>query len=287
MRNLSAIFLLFLLILPQERTWASDSADGAKTVALVREAQSFFMQKQFYDAEAKCKDALYINPRYFPAYNLLGNIFSLQKGKETQAINYFKRSLEIYPHQKTVYTRLSFLYNREGNYAESANVLEAGLARYPDDYSMNFNLGLAYLVGMNNPQKAMPYLEKAKKLDSRDVRIFYLEGVAKMMTGHVPEALDDVTEMRRRNEPYLAAHLEDMIRREGMGGKINPLEVASVFSRRANTKVVDLDAPPTPGTNTSAGKAASPSVIPSGAKTKIKLHGKPVEGKLVPGPAEN
>jgi tetratricopeptide (TPR) repeat protein len=227
------VFLMLAFIPP-----ATSRAGESEVVNLVREGQKLFAADDLSGAEVKCREALRINARYFPAYNLLGGIYSVQPGKEKNGVMYFSKSLEVNPSQATIYVKLAFLHNKHAEFDESIAVLNRGLARYKDDYYINYNLGLIYMLEKNDPEKALEYLRVSERREMVDTKLIYVEGVAYMFRKDTAKALEMVTRLRKGGDEYLAAHLEDMIRRTGRGETVNPIEVARVFNRQSGTRVV-------------------------------------------------
>ena len=187
----------------------------------LRAAHESFQQSNFDSAEENCRKAVKINPRLFPAYNLLGAIYSAKTGEEEKAIEYFRISLDVAKKQPQLYNQIAALYNRMNMLPEAVTVLEEGLKFSPRDFGLNYNLGLLYLIDKHDADGAVEFFTKALKEQPDNERLLYMTGFAHVLAGEKAEALSYITRLRSINNEYLAVKLEDSMREREMGKGID------------------------------------------------------------------
>lgn len=206
------------------------ATDTVALYELIKEAQRLYDQGSYQEAEDLCKQALSSNAHFYPAYNLLGFMYARNEGKEEEAIRYFLKSLEIKKNQIANYTNISSLYNRLGRIEDSLPYLEEGLQHEPDNFQLNYNAGLVYLLFKQDPEHAIPFLKKALKQGVDNDRLLYLTGTAYLLTKKKVVALEFVTELRRVGNDFLAWELENAIRRAEEGKTIAMDEIIKNYS---------------------------------------------------------
>jgi len=143
---------------------------------------------------------------------LLGAINESKLNKKQEAINNYKNSISANPNQLEIYCKLVYLYNQLNDADNAIYYCCKGLEFYPDNYDLNYNLGILYLMQKNAPQKALEFLEHAKTHNPKNAKLIYLLGVIHIMTDDKITVLDNITELRKLNNPHLANKIEEMMR---------------------------------------------------------------------------
>jgi len=197
----------------------------------LRAAQESFQQGNFDDAEEKCLKAVKTNPRLFPAYNLLGAIYSAKTGEEEKAIAYFRTSLAIAKKQPQLYNQIAALYNRMNMMDEAVTVLEEGLRFSPGDFGLNYNLGVLYLIDKHDADGAVEFFTTALKEQPDNERLLYITGFAHVLAGEKAQALGYITRLRDLKNEYLAVKLEDSMREREVGTGIDVGGAMEDYSR--------------------------------------------------------
>jgi len=99
------------------------------------------------------------NPKDFDSIVELANIDFDQKQYD-DAINLYKKALEIRPDALTVRTAMGTAMFDLNRYDDAIAVFKQTLVSNPNDAQTLFNLGVAMLHGKNDPQGALQYWDK-------------------------------------------------------------------------------------------------------------------------------
>ena len=92
---------------------------------------------------------------------------AVSKALREEAIIYFKKAYDLDPELKETYDILSTLLLQLERYQEAEEILNAGVARFPDSASMWQNLSFLH-AKMGNKDKAEEYYEKSKQLSGEN-----------------------------------------------------------------------------------------------------------------------
>ncbi|MFT5579215.1 MAG: tetratricopeptide (TPR) repeat protein [Paraglaciecola psychrophila] len=101
----------------------------------------------------------------------------MQQGKYGEAEAALKNSIRIDPHFANGYVNLADLYRAQSREAESIEVLKAGEIANPDNGSVPYSLGLAY-IRAKNTALAIEYLHKATQVESGNAQFHYVYGLS-------------------------------------------------------------------------------------------------------------
>lgn len=114
------------------------------------------------EAENAYMEALRMDNRNAEVYNLIG-VLKLQQADVNSAIEYIERAIEIAP-QAYFYETLFQGYIRNKNYEKIIGKENLVLKLYPKDFSLLFNLALAY-KNLNKNREAIKLYEKALSIN--------------------------------------------------------------------------------------------------------------------------
>jgi tetratricopeptide (TPR) repeat protein len=114
----------------------------------------------------KIRDA---NPKDWRPYWFLGGIASSQKD-DSMAVRSFRRVTELASWNADGWVFLSSVYLTKNDFQHTVGILEAAEKAVPDDYRVNFFLGIAYSRVGRNPDAAR-VLEKARQISPRDTEV--------------------------------------------------------------------------------------------------------------------
>jgi tetratricopeptide (TPR) repeat protein len=84
----------------------------------VEQAWIYFQERNWRDAIAACKNALYLNPQNADAYKIFGNILKIN-GKKAQALGLYAKALEINPNSATIYANLGSFHADQQNWQQA------------------------------------------------------------------------------------------------------------------------------------------------------------------------
>jgi len=107
------------------------------------------------------------HPEDWRPYWFLGGLGSMKKD-DSAAVRNFRKVTELASWNADGWVFLSAVYLSKNDYAQSLPILESAVRAVPEDFRVNFFLGVAYSrIGRN--QDAARVLEKARQLNPKDV----------------------------------------------------------------------------------------------------------------------
>jgi tetratricopeptide (TPR) repeat protein len=107
------------------------------------------------------------HPEDWRPYWFLGGVGALT-GNDTLAEINFRRVTELAGWNADAWVYLSSVFLEKNDYAEVARILESAVRVAPDDFRVNFFLGVAY-TRLERTSDAIRVLEHARSIDPRDV----------------------------------------------------------------------------------------------------------------------
>jgi tetratricopeptide (TPR) repeat protein len=107
------------------------------------------------------------HPDDWRPYFYLGAIGSMS-GEDTTAVKNFRRVTELAAWNADAWVYLSSAYLGKNKFEEAVQVLEPAVRAVPDDFRVNFFLGIAY-NRLNRQTDAVRVLEKARTIDPTNV----------------------------------------------------------------------------------------------------------------------
>ncbi len=110
------------------------------------------------------------HPKMAAPYANLGMIFN-QKGETLKAEQFLKQSLVLSQDNPEAYNHLGTLHRSNGQFAEALKVYQTGLERTPDHASLLLNAGILHDLYLNQPNQALAYYQRYKKLLPDDKQI--------------------------------------------------------------------------------------------------------------------
>jgi tetratricopeptide (TPR) repeat protein len=158
---------------------AACSLDPQHYPAHLGAAQCYFQLKELDDAMAYAEMAKELAPDQAEPEQLLGDIFEEQKD-HTQAINAYRRALELEGNQPDIMVALARAYLRSGRYSAAKELLTDTIEMQPDNGIAYQYLGFAELK-LKNTQTAVENYQQAVEIDENDWMAHKGLGVAYML----------------------------------------------------------------------------------------------------------
>jgi len=113
------------------------------------------------------KRSLVIDGENADAAIYLANSYLL-KGDQSQAENYFSKTLEIMPHNIHAHNNLGFIYKGQGKYDEAAEHFKHAIRIGTESYMPFFNLASVYALS-GDTEKALKWLRRGRRYMSKRV----------------------------------------------------------------------------------------------------------------------
>ena len=134
-------------------------------------------------------DAVRMNPRYFDAYMLLGELFAIRH--DPLSAGYFNNALRIRPNSKEALYNLGMFYQESGQYFKAIGTYEI-LARTDTSFrDALYNIGYINLVYLQDYSKAVEYFTKAIAKDPGHAESWYNRGLSYEQLKEYRKAYDD------------------------------------------------------------------------------------------------
>jgi len=134
-------------------------------------------------------DAVRMNPRYFDAYMLLGELFATRH--DPLSAGYFNNALRIRPNSKEALYNLGMFYQESGQYFKAIGTYEI-LARTDTSFrDALYNIGYINLVYLQDYSKAVEYFTKAIAKDPGHAESWYNRGLSYEQLKEYQKAYDD------------------------------------------------------------------------------------------------
>jgi serine/threonine-protein kinase len=136
--------------------------------------------------------------------------FQLARAKRwPQAIEAYRRAIEIDPAYRKAYWNLGFAYNRVGNYTEALDILSKGLA-LPPSPPRDYRAGMLYersiaRASLKLYDEALADVTESLRLNPDSVRSLYFRARVNLLMGNLDAAVGDAREVLRLNPDHSAA----------------------------------------------------------------------------------
>jgi tetratricopeptide (TPR) repeat protein len=127
-------------------------------------------KREYDEAIEYFKKAIELDSQGVSAYNNLGNAY-YNKKEYDRAIDYFKKAIELDPKNKYAYTLLGYVYSDKDQYDKAIECYKKLIEICPKSAWIYSDLGHAYSK-LGNKVKAKEYFETSKRL-SRRAKIFH------------------------------------------------------------------------------------------------------------------
>lgn len=164
-------------------------------------AAEYYRRAQYGTAVEEAKKAISINPKYAPAYSMLGVIY-MEIREDVQARDYFKQALALAPNDSDIHHNFGFFLCDRGEYL-------AGIAEYMaalrDPLYQNQEKTLTDAGGCaekaGKQEDARSYYERALRFQANSVPAKYQLARLLLKTGKLPEARRYALELARQSNP--------------------------------------------------------------------------------------
>ncbi len=135
----------------------------------------------------------------------------IKEGRLEEALNEFRRAVEIDPNYVAAHRNLAYVYDRLGRTEEAAAAYRKGIELDPKDVVARNNLGVLYDKN-GKQEEAIAEFEKALRIDPANVTVLKNLESAKNNQGVLRERTDRIAQARREadarpNDPRAAFHL--------------------------------------------------------------------------------
>jgi tetratricopeptide (TPR) repeat protein len=120
--------------------------------------------REFRSALSLNEQSLHPSPAVtYDSYIGLGQVALLQ-GRETEALEYFNKAVQLSPSSYFAYDVLASVYFPRGDYARAAGYLQESVRVNPQDVQARFSLGLCWMK-MGKPARAAEQFHAAREVD--------------------------------------------------------------------------------------------------------------------------
>ncbi len=110
------------------------------------------------------KKAIEINPKNIEAYKKIGDCYDYNN-QEDESIKYYKKAIEIDPNYKDAYNNIGLFYSKQKQYDKAMKYYKKAIEIDPNYKGAYYNIGLCYSK-QKQYDKAVVYYKKVIKIDS-------------------------------------------------------------------------------------------------------------------------
>jgi protein O-mannosyl-transferase len=147
-------------------------------------------KKYFEDAIKYLEKAISIHPTYADALLLLGNAHYEYNRNYEKTLDYYMQILKRNPYNEHVFKNIFVILNTYSDIDKKVEVLSYLIKYYPNNFDLNYQLGLLHGRYKGELDDAIPYLEKAIQLKPKSKDALKDLGVAYGMKNEIQKSLD-------------------------------------------------------------------------------------------------
>jgi len=133
-------------------------------------------------------------------------MITLEKGNWLKAVQYLKKSCELYPNQIEAHCELADIYLQLGHIDAAFEIVQQALAIDPLHFSCNFILGNIYLARGNVREALKTYLHLEKMTDEPSAELLFNIAVAYDYKGDRKKALYYATYATEEDPSFIEAY---------------------------------------------------------------------------------
>ncbi|MFH1360023.1 MAG: tetratricopeptide repeat protein [Candidatus Omnitrophota bacterium] len=206
MKRIVCFYFIAVFLLSTASLGLAESTDS-----VFQKGEQFFSQGNYSKAIEYYEKAIELDPNNAEAFNKLGLAYKETHMDLAEVAWYFKAAMDIDPKNTEAYVNLARAYYGLGRFDEAIDVCQKALTVNPQDGSAQLSLAWTYLLGKQEPQKAIYYFNKI--LDRLKIPYAYFGlGLAYFMDDQRPMVLEIITKLRGMDQDKLATQLEDIVR---------------------------------------------------------------------------
>ena len=110
-------------------------------------------------------------------------------GRVDEAIVAYREAVSLRYHRGDAYVYLGSLLIEKGQVTEGVEVMEQGLARFPDDTYLLSHLAYVYGFTLDQDEKSQTYYERVLQQDSADTHALHGMGVLYLRDGQIEKGV--------------------------------------------------------------------------------------------------
>ena len=229
----------FLLILSSQ----SLAANINPVKELFDQATAAYSQGDYQKAIEFYEKSLKIYPNFAPAYNFLGLCHKATGSDTAEVISLFRKAIAADPNYTLAYENLAKTYYSLGEYDEAEKSALKALEIDPELMTSQLTLGWIYLVGKSQPGDAIERFRKVLKSQVDMPYAYFGLGMSYFMDHQSFKALEMITRLRQVGSEDLANQLEIVIRSGQPPSSLNPNIPIAMPQRQQSVLVSDNPQP--------------------------------------------
>lgn len=174
----------------------STCSAGGKLIEEAQKPENKEKRKEYLEkAIDYLNQSIAIHPTYTDALLLLGNAHFEYNENLDKTFEYYLRALKRAPRHEKIYqnifkSKISLMFQDNSRVDKNIEILKKMYKLNPNRFETCYQLGSQYGKFKGKPEKAIPYLERAVKLNPKSESAYKDIGVAYGMTGQYEKALN-------------------------------------------------------------------------------------------------
>jgi tetratricopeptide (TPR) repeat protein len=152
------------------------------------EGNQDYQKGKFEEAIEAYKKAIEVEPDSYGAYNNMGSAYA-ELGKFEKAIKVCKKAIKIKPDKDQAYYNMGGAYAELGKFEKALEVCKKAIEVKPDSYEAYNNMGVAY-AGLDELKKALEAYKKAIEIMPDDYETYSNMGIAYAGLGEFEKTIE-------------------------------------------------------------------------------------------------
>ena len=163
------------------------TTDDTNDYAHVGYGWTLAAQNDYTNAIAHCRRAVQIDGRAPTGYECLGSAYLNGLKDDNEALNNYRKVIELRPQWESGYIGVALVYSARGNYTDAETALRQGIGKVKQPRFINYWLGVT-LYRQGKYADAQPQFERAITLRPDNAVLQYWLGTNLEQLGRYPEA---------------------------------------------------------------------------------------------------
>ncbi len=181
-----------------------------------------YEEGRFPEARKLFETVIDLHDGFAPAYYALGKVCYDEIEERSRCLWYFQKAVQIDPKYASAYEGICRIQYESGNHDAAEETCLKALSLDPKLYSTKLLLAWVYLLGKQDPERALQYFDSVMEVAANPI-IRFGKGMAHADKGDHAQVVEIITQLRAEGAQEFANHLEMVLRSKVDPQKLVPL----------------------------------------------------------------